>query len=625
MEPAVVVRIHPGQSMLPDIPLFFRKLCTVLVLGSLFALPRPLWGHQSPPDSTELHDRARRVQKEFEATHRTLLPTGVDNAGYECDEYVGRLCLSDSDLGWEPAKEDSLVVSAREHLLGLLEEVGRELPGDRWVLGQRIRYLGDTGRWEEAEELTRGCRDETVWWCHGLLGYVSHRSGKVVQALEAFSRALAAMDPARAREWTDPYPLLEYPERGWLRNPGEISTAAAVSRFWTLADPLYLTPGNERLSEHYARHFAPTLYDGSALTIGLPWGRAFEQLLLRYGFIAGWEQVRGGRDVGEIRRVVEHYHPESRGLLPPVEALEDPAGLPEGVWTPRDDRPRTASAPVRAPLIAEGEAQTAVLRRDGDLWILAAFGIPNDSVLRRRRARPDPFPETGEPEKGVRGPLRRPTWEPALDGFSPDTIAGLFLLADTGDWAPLATFGVGGEGVLQLAAPPGGYLLSLEQWSPTGRWGARVRHGVEGASIPPDVPHLSDLLLLDDGDGLPASLSEAIPRLRTSTEVPAPGRLTVAWEVYGLNRIREPLTFRLSLVEEEGSSVRRALNRIGLFRKGPLPTLSWDEDGSSQIGTFFRVVELDLPPLEAGRYRLRLEMEIPYRNKVVSNRRITVF
>jgi hypothetical protein len=101
--------------------------------------------------------------------------------------------------------------------------------------------------------------------------------------------------------------------------------------------------------------------------------------------------------------------------------------------------------------------------------------------------------------------------------------------------------------------------------------------------------------------------------------------LTVGWEVYGLNRRGEPLTFRLSLVEEKRSLIRRALNRIGLFRKAPLPTLSWDEDGSSQVGNMFRVVELDLPPLQAGRYLLRLEMEMPYRNKVVSSRRVTVF
>ncbi|MCJ7629360.1 MAG: hypothetical protein MUO50_13355, partial [Longimicrobiales bacterium] len=548
----MVVRIHPGQYMPPEKPLFRRPRCAILLLGSLLAVAGPLRGQQFPPDSSELRQRARRAQEEFEATHRKLLPEGVGRWNDRCDEYVGRLCLTESDLQWEPAEEDVRVVSARASLLDALEFVGKQIPGDAWVLGQRIRYLGDTGRWEEAQELALGCRQQEGWWCKALNGYVLHRSGRVVEALDAFSLALAAMEPERAGKWTDPYPLLEYPGGGWLRNPGELSPDEAASRFWALADPLYLTPGNERLSEHYSRHFAPSLYDGSAHTMGLPWGRAFEQILLRYGFAAGWERIPERMERGDLRGVVEHHHPESRGLLPPFEALEDPAGLPEGVWTPQDHRPRTASSPVRAPLIAEGVAQTAVFRRDGNLLILAAYGIPTDTVLRRRRNRTDSLSETGGTGGHVAVGLRRPLWESAPDGLSRDTLAGLFLLADTGSWAPLAAFGVGGEGVLQLSAPPGGYLLSLEQWNPSGRWGARVRHGVTAPSIPPDVPHISDLLLLTAGDGLPSSLSEATPRVRPSTEVMSGSRFTVAWEVYGLNRRREPLTFRISLVEEEG-------------------------------------------------------------------------
>jgi hypothetical protein len=67
------------------------------------------------------------------------------------------------------------------------------------------------------------------------------------------------------------------------------------------------------------------------------------------------------------------------------------------------------------------------------------------------------------------------------------------------------------------------------------------------------------------------------------------------------------------------------LKRIGLFRKSPVLTLSWVEDGSVGSGPRFRAIDVDLPRLKAGRYILRLEMKIPYRNSVMSNRRITVF
>ena len=53
-----------------------------------------------------------------------------------------------------------------------------------------------------------------------------------------------------------------------------------------------------------------------------------------------WERTWPGMQETAGGSVVEHHHPESRGLLPPLEALEDPGGLPRGVWFPEDDRPR---------------------------------------------------------------------------------------------------------------------------------------------------------------------------------------------------------------------------------------------------------------------------------------------
>ena len=137
-----------------------------------------------------------------------------------------------------------------------------------------------------------GCRGGPEWWCDAALGFVLHRSGKTEEALSAFSRSLAAMDSETARSWNDPYLLLDYPERKWLRDPRGLTEEEAIERLWRFADPLFLTPGNERLSEHYARVFGRYLYDQSEMTLGLPWGSALERLLLRYGFVAGWERVR---------------------------------------------------------------------------------------------------------------------------------------------------------------------------------------------------------------------------------------------------------------------------------------------------------------------------------------------
>ncbi|MGW8265743.1 MAG: hypothetical protein ACWGSQ_05195 [Longimicrobiales bacterium] len=510
------------------------------------------------------------------------------------------------------------MIDGREELLERLAEAAERIPGDLWILGQRIRYLGDVGRWEEAQQIAEECTGGEPWWCPALKGYVLHRSGRVQDAAVAFGVALGRMEEKEAAEWWDPSILVEYPVSRWIKDPEGIPQAEALSRFWRLADPLLLTPGNERLTEHFARRFGASLYAHATITLGVPWGSSLEQLLLRYGFTAGWERSWPEMNGVSEGAVVEHHHPEIRGLLPPLEALENPAGVPQWVWTPEDDRPRSASAPVLAPLVVDGLAQTAVLRRGADLLVVAAYSIPSDTLLQRRR--PPGGDLLGDP-----APAFWPApWEPSGEGASPDTLSGLFLLAENGDRAPLSALAHGSEGILQVRAPAGGYLLSVELWNPVGRWASRVRHGIMTEAVPPDVPTLSDLLLLRRGSDLPENLPQALPRMRTSADLPGKEPLTVGWEVYGLGRRQEPLTFRLDLRAEEGSFIRRALKRIGLFNRAPALSLSWREAGTEESGPLFRAVDVDLPPLEPGRYVLTLEMSIPNRSKVAAHRRIRV-
>jgi len=604
--PMLRICLLVAVASIPNLALSGQETAARLVSGPV---PDTL-----PPDSTRLLSRARRAQREFEDFHRSNLPfaSGTESGG--CDERIGRLCLRHRDDNWEPGEEDPSVVFARNALLDTLAYVGEALPGDRWVLGQRVRYLGQLGRWDDATVLVRGCQGGEPWWCSALEGYVFYRSGQVLEAEEAFQEALDLMPPEMAEGWRDPTPLLDYSASRWVRNPPGMEEGQAVSLFWRMADPLFLTPGNERLADHMARHVGILLQSDAATTDDITAGRASEAMFLRYGFVAEWERSRA-HDLG----VISHFHPESRGLLPPFEALEDPAGLPEFVWVSTDALSRSLSAPVLAPLLVDAEGQTAVLRRDGELLVLAAYAPSTDSLFRSRRGGASSAGGENSPAA-----LKRLAWEPDPEGLPGDTLVGLFLLADTGGWAPLGVMGNGGSGILQLRAPTGGYLLSLEQWNPAGRWGARIRHGIRAGSVPPDVPVLSDLVLLESGSDLPADLAEAIPRMRASSALGAEETVTLGWEVYGLGLRREALTFRVSLVEEEGSLIRRAFQRIGLFQKAPFLTLSWTEGGAVDPSPLFRAVELELPAVDPGRYVLRLEMEIPNRAGVSSNRRIII-
>jgi hypothetical protein len=142
--------------------------------------------------------------------------------------------------------------------------------------------------------------------------------------------------------------------------------------------------------------------------------------------------------------------------------------------------------------------------------------------------------------------------------------------------------------------------------------------------LPPDVPVLSDLLILDAGMTIPEKLEEALPLMRGNRELKSGERLTVGWEVYGLGFQEVELTFGLRLIQEEESLVRRAFKRVGLFRREPVLTLSWTEEGPERLGPHFRAVDLELPDLDSGSYVLQLAMDIRGRSQVVSQRRVRV-
>jgi hypothetical protein len=143
-------------------------------------------------------------------------------------------------------------------------------------------------------------------------------------------------------------------------------------------------------------------------------------------------------------------------------------------------------------------------------------------------------------------------------------------------------------------------------------------------AIPPDVPILSDLLLLDPPPDLPRNLEMALPFMRASSDLSSMERVTVGWEVYGLGFQGDPLTFRLRLIREDESLVRRALKRVGLFRRPPALTLSWTEESPRAMEPYFRAVNLDLPALDSGCYVLQLELAMPRRAEVLSQRRVRV-
>jgi hypothetical protein len=151
-----------------------------------------------------------------------------------------------------------------------------------------------------------------------------------------------------------------------------------------------------------------------------------------------------------------------------------------------------------------------------------------------------------------------------------------------------------------------------------------MRHGLVAEISPPDVPSVSDLLILTEGDALPTELQGALGRARPSTSVRSGERVPVAWEVYGLGLQREPPHFRLALRRKERGLIRRVARWIGLGGDEPEVVLSWMEVAPDAPRPLFRTVHLDLPDLEPGDYALRLEVELRGRSTMVAERTLEV-
>lgn len=155
----------------------------------------------------------------------------------------------------------------------------------------RIRALADD--YDEAlpmlrEMLTQFGDDPASWLYTGL---ANHRLGREEAADKAFREALDRMDPDMRNAFQDVSFLQE--NRGG---------AASGEEFWTTRDPRFLTPANERRSEHYARlTYADLLYRSEDLNMP-GWETQRGRIHVRYG-----QPRRDVVIVGDFQAALESY------------------------------------------------------------------------------------------------------------------------------------------------------------------------------------------------------------------------------------------------------------------------------------------------------------------------------
>ena len=594
---------------------FVPVVVVALMTGQLV----PLAGQTSPAAALAV---AREAQRRFERERIAWSPENRAGRGVICDEIIGRICHDGREGGdWYPGPEDAHIGAARDTLLGALGRAAAAAPDDPWILGQRVFNLGEAGQWERADSLaTAACaqvegrgnaRSDPEGalppgvWCRALEGLALHGLGRYVEAEQAFRAALAGMDPTDAEEWLDPEPDLDVDGRSWLKGLSESARRDRAALVWSLADPLLLVPGNDALTEFLARRTLALARASSRSAYGLTWGSDLEELMLRYGTEVGWERVASRPLESGPLSGIGHHHPESRPLLPGGSVLRDPAASDEIDWFPDLRSARSGYAPPYAAVVLPGEGQLALFPRGDRFVLVGAHKLPDDTTYHAKH------------DHASRAVVLVP-WR----GLASE--AGLFLTPVDGG-PVLASRSAGNEeGSLMVEAPAGRWMASLEVFAPEQRRAGRTRLGVAYAGSPPDVPTLSDLLLVAEALPDGATLEDAAARARPRSWLAAGERVAIAWELFGAGDRVGSLTYRLWVEKAQGGLLRSFGRRLGLIGAPANRSLEWEEPGGEGPRPLLRSIEIELPRVEPGDYRIHLEVGMRGRTLLVREKAVTI-
>jgi hypothetical protein len=556
------------------------------------SIEREAWSTH-PSDSVRVLSNARSAQSRFELVRRNHLPWTWDRGSGPCDERIGRFCLwyGDGTSTWRPPPDPEPVVDARAVLIARLDTAAAVVPGDWWVSGQRVRYLVEAERFDDAAAAARACRSRDAGWCEALLGYALHSSGDYVRADSAFRAALLRM-PERERErWTDLAPLLELGAVRAYRRLDAGEREQFEARFWWLAEPLYMVPGNDRRTEHFARHVVDRLQDRARQTEGIAWGSDLRELLLRYGSPVGWERIRPRTPgLDSNAGMVTRYAPGSRYFDPPRAHVQEPHRIAEDGWDLEYRRARTSYAPAYAAPVEALDYQLAVFRRGDSVRVASSHRLREDSL-------------------GVRHPAE------AAATFASGPAAPRQILRGDADSRPA---------VLSATLPAEPTLVSLEALARDEKRAARARFGLPLAPPPPHGLSVSDILLFDEADPLPEELDAALPHMRGTTESRAGERLALFFELYGLSAADLPVDVAVQMVDENVGWMRRAAQRVGIARVQHPLTVRWQEAPQDPGEVYARSLVIQVPDVSAGTYSLQLRLTPRGREPLTTRRTLTV-
>ncbi|HEX6627160.1 MAG TPA: hypothetical protein VF105_04320 [Gemmatimonadaceae bacterium] len=525
-------------------------------------------------DSAEFNDRARDLQASFERRRRRMLPRFyIGTVDQNHCLIVGRFCE------WHPNLKDYTVpdegrdiVKARAELLRELAHISALIPGDDWIMGQRIRYMLEAHD-SNSVAVARSCR-AAKWWCSALLGLALHVRGNFLAADSAYALALDGMPSPLRCHWMNLGPLLDDDIRGTYRRMTCAQRETADARIWWVSDPLYMTPGNERRTEHYSRVLHTMLQQNSVNTYGSSWGGDLAELILRFGWAEKWTQEPSRSMypdakpsiVGHEREPGYHFFLTQRppdSLVQIVDSIFDIFQFP----------PREQYSPTYTNGFVRLDAQVARFRRGDSTKVVAAFDVTNDTIFGKHK------------------------FAAAVVAMGDESTSPSTTLLDE---SPT-------KNVLTVSTPWREQLIGVELLAKDSTAAARWRSGF--AEIPLDSGRISvsDLLLVDGAPSLPSSLDEAIPRAHGGTKFRRNVQVGLFWELYGSSPTDSALPVTLTITAIDESLLRRAFRVLRIAPKAAPLNIRWQENGAAGVMSP-RSVLLDLSAVPAGKYAVKLEV-----------------
>jgi hypothetical protein len=523
-------------------------------------------------DSAEISRRARDLQARFEHQRRRMLPRFSSGPAERC-LIIGRFCE------WHPRLRDYVVPEegnnirrARAELLRDLEKAAATLPGDDWIVGQRIRYLVES-RDTAAIGIARSCR-ATKWWCEALLGLALHVTGNFAGADSVFSVALDDMPSLTRCYWGNLSPLLDDDIRGTYRKTSCAQREVVNARIWWIADPLYMTRGNERRTEHFSRVMQTALQKDAVNTFGSRWGGDLAELILRFGWAEKWTQEPSGSMypvaqpavTGHEREPGYHFFLTQRppdSLAQIVDSLFDIYQFP----------PREHYSPIYARAFVKLDAQVARFRRGDSTRVVAAYDVSTDTIFGRRK------------------------FTAALIAMGDEATTP--SRSEVAESAP--------KNVLTVMTPWKSQLIGVELLANDSAGAARWRSGFAEIPLGSGRITVSDLLFVDGSPSLPADLDDAIARAHGGTTFRRDTRVGLFWELYGTTPADSALPISLTITPIDEGMLRRAFRALRIAPKSSPLNIRWQENGAAGVLSA-RSVLLDLSLVPAGKYAVKLEV-----------------